>query len=230
MKVKWHAYDRILKQGLTKSLVRAKKYAKGRLLDVGCGDKPYERLFSDVVSEHVGIDLEQEVSANKLPKKADIYHDISKGLPFENETFDTVLCTEVLEHIPEPDNLIREVNRILKKGGFLILSAPLVWGLHEEPRDYYRYTKYGLKYLAEKNGLEVIYIEKRGGIWVMIGQRISSFIHYNYVDGRNILIKSFFKSIYVFLGQICLILDRAYKHRGDTLGNTMVARKVKALI
>jgi len=227
LKPKWYSYNYIINYYLYKSLCEAKKYTKGRLLDVGCGQKPYEKFFSDFVTEYIGIDLPQSKSANKLPKKADIYHDINKGLPFGNEFFDTVLCTEVLEHVPEPSSLIKEINRVLKKGGHLILSTPQCWGLHEEPCDYYRYTKYGLKYLVEKNGFELIFIEKRGGLWVMVGQRMSSLIHYNYVDGINIFMKLFFKTIYIFLSQICLFLDRVYKHRGDTLGNTLVAIKVK---
>ena len=225
LKPKWFSYNYLGQYFLYKSLSGAKKYVKGKLLDIGCGDKPYEQFFSDVVSEYIGIDLQQEDSANKLPKKADVYCDINKGLPFEDETFDTILCTEVLEHIPEPDNLIREARRVLKKDEFLIISAPQVWGLHEEPYDFYRYTKYGLKYLAEKNGFIVEAMSPRGGLWVMVGQRMSSLIHYNYVDGKNIFMKLFFKTIYIFLGRVCLILDKIYRHRGDTLGNTMVARK-----
>ncbi|MHA1381254.1 MAG: class I SAM-dependent methyltransferase [Candidatus Helarchaeota archaeon] len=226
LKANWYNYNWLNQKFLFDSLIRTKKYAKDKFLDVGCGDKPYKEFFSDVITEYIGVDLPQKESANRLPKRADIYHDINKGLPFNNCSFDTILCTEVLEHIHEPDKLMAEINRVLKKEGYLILSAPQVWGLHEEPHDYFRYTKYGLKYLAEKNGLEVINIEKRGGLWAMVGQRIISFIHYNYVDGRNILMKLLFKSIYIVIGQICLFLDIFYKHKSDTLGNTIVAKKI----
>jgi len=230
LKVKWYNHNYLTQSFLYKSLYKAKKYARGKLLDVGCGQKPYENFFSDSISEYIGIDLPQSVSANKLPKRADIYYDINKGLPFESDSFDTVLCTEVLEHVQEPSYLIKEINRVLKKGGYLILSAPQCWGLHEEPCDYYRYTKYGLKYLVEKNGFELKSLEERGGLWVMVGQRMCSFIHYNYVDGRNIFMKLFFKMIYILLSQICLFLDRVYKHKGDTLGITIISMKRKEVI
>lgn len=72
------------------------------------------------------------------------------------------------------------MNRVLKPGGCLILTSPQVWGLHEEPNDFYRYTRYGLAYLAENCGLEVVSLQARGGYWAMVGQRTSSFVHYNY--------------------------------------------------
>lgn len=226
MKVKWYAHDRIIKQILFEFLITAKKYAQGRLLDVGCGDKPYEALFLDTVSEYIGVDLPISRSANKNIKRANIYNDINKGLPFRDASFDTVLCTEVLEHIPEPDSLIAESNRVLRKEGYLILTTPQVWGLHEEPCDYYRYTKYGLEYLMKKNNFKVVLLRKEGGLFMMIGQRLSSFIHYNYVSGKNIFLKLIFKPIYIIFQQICLVLDTLYEHRGDTLGNMLVAKKL----
>lgn len=226
LKANWYNYNWLAKRYLVDSLAKTKKFARGKLLDVGCGDKPYESFFSGIVTSYIGLDLPRITSPNKLPKRADIYHDLNEDLPFHDCTFDTILCTEVLEHIPEPNKLIAEMNRVLKKQGYLILSAPQAWGLHEEPHDYFRYTKYGLKYLTEKNGFKIEYIEKRGGVWAMIGQRLASFIHYSYVDGRNIYAKLFFKSIYIFITHICIFLDTLYRHRGDTLGNTIVARKV----
>jgi SAM-dependent methyltransferase len=222
----WHSYDFLIHRFLYSSLFRAKEFMRGRLLDVGCGSKPYEKLLFDSVSEHVGIDIPIEESANKNKKKADIYYDINLGLPFESRTFDSVLCTEVLEHIPEPGKLIREINRVLKTGGHLVLTAPQVWGLHEVPHDYYRFTEYGLRYLAEKCGFKIIWIEKEGGIFVMLGQRLIAFIHYSFVHNRNILFKIFFKMFYIFLGRICLLFDMINKHRGDTLGNIILAEKV----
>jgi SAM-dependent methyltransferase len=118
------------------------KYARGKLGDIGYGEKPYENITSPYVSEHVGLDHE-----NSLHNKPKI--DLSEtayDTPIKKGYFDTVLCTAVLEHLEEPDKAIKEANRILKSGGYAIYSVPLFWYLHEEPRDFYRYTKYGLKY------------------------------------------------------------------------------------
>ena len=83
------------------ALIDAKKYAKGVLLDAGCGDKPHESIFSGFVDGYIGIDLPISKSANKLEKRADIYGSIL-DMPFKSNSFDTVLSTQVLEHVPEP--------------------------------------------------------------------------------------------------------------------------------
>jgi SAM-dependent methyltransferase len=221
---RWYSFDYIVAQGLVDSLKRTKPFAKGRLLDVGCGCKPYEPLYS-AVNQHIGVDVPIDLSANKEPKRADVYADISKGLPFKSNCFDTVLCTEVLEHIAEPLALMNEMGRVLKPGGHLLLTAPQVWGLHEEPFDFYRYTRYGLAHLAHKSRLEVVYISARGGHWAMVGQRTSSFLHYTYAHGRSLFVKFMIRPLCIAALWCGLILDCLSKHKGDTLGNTMVARK-----
>ncbi|MCZ7355843.1 MAG: class I SAM-dependent methyltransferase [Candidatus Methanoperedens sp.] len=200
------------------------------MLDVGCGTKPYRKVFVDVVKEHIGIDYPSSISANKENKNVEIYS-ILPHLPFKNETFDTVLATEVLEHVSEPSAAFSEINRILKKNGVLILTAPQCWGLHETPQDYYRYTKFGLKYLSEKNSFEVIYIKPLGGFFSLIGQRLSSFIFYLLAidekgNLRNILLRGLAHVICMFLQLIFTITDRIFYEENDTLGNIMVARKI----
>ncbi|RJS78529.1 SAM-dependent methyltransferase [Methanophagales archaeon] len=176
-KVSYLNPDKIERQSILTSLIEAKKYAKGKLLDMGCGSKPYELIFSDVVDEYVGIDLPPSKSTSKSENRADVYGSVL-DLPFESESFDTILSTQVLEHVPEPKRMLEEAYRVLKKGGYLILTAPMTWGLHEIPNDYYRYTKYGLKYLAESVGFKIVYIKPRAGFWGVIGQMLSSWIYY----------------------------------------------------
>jgi SAM-dependent methyltransferase len=98
-------------------------------------------------------------------------------LPFPSQGFDTVLCTQVLEHVPRPELLIQEAFRVLRTGGQLILTAPQTWGLHEQPHDYYRFTSYGLRYLLEDAGFEVQRIDARGGALRVIGQTLLNFLH-----------------------------------------------------
>ena len=151
-----------------------KPYCKrlgGRLLDVGCGRKPYKNLIP--FDMYVGM----EYTASRAP---DIVGDARK-IPFRSEIFDSILCTEVLEHMNEPKQVIQEINRVLKLHGKLLLSAPMSWNLHYEPHDYYRFTKYGLVYLLEKHGFQILAIERVGGAFSLAGARItnafSSFWH-----------------------------------------------------
>ena len=121
-KVSYLNPDEIERQSILTSLIEAKKYAKGKLLDMGCGSKPYELIFSDVVDKYVGIDLPPSKSTSKSENRADVYGSVL-DLPFESESFDTVLSTQVLEHVPEPKRMLEEAYRVLKKGGYLNINC-----------------------------------------------------------------------------------------------------------
>lgn len=141
-----------------------KKYARGNLIDIGCGVKPYAKILKPYIKKHIGVD---HVGMIHSISKVDIFAD-AYNIPVENNEFDTILCTEVIEHLEEPSLCFKEMYRILKHGGYAIITCPFFWHLHEEPRDFYRYTKYGLKYLVKKNKFEVISIESRGGLVLSI--------------------------------------------------------------
>lgn len=171
----YYTYPMFEHVSILKSMIGAKKYVKGRLLDVGCGWKPYLRVFLDVVDEYIGIDMPSTESKSEV---IDAYAN-AINLPFKPNCFDTILSTQVLEHCFEPNEMIGEMSRVLKQGGFAILTCPFVWELHEEPYDCSRFTKFGLRYLFEKNGFEVIYIKQRGGFFATIGQMINTYIWRN---------------------------------------------------
>jgi SAM-dependent methyltransferase len=84
-------------------------------------------------------------------------------LPFARSSFDLVLCTEVLEHVPDPHATLQEIRRTLKLSGSLVLSTPLTWGVHE-PRDFHRWTDSGLRNLLGSHGFTVVDLRPRGGI------------------------------------------------------------------
>jgi SAM-dependent methyltransferase len=143
-----------------------RKYIKGRLIDIGCGTKPLQDLFRSYVTEHVGLDHEATIHAKS---NIDLFGSAYK-IPAEDASFDTAICTAVLEHLEEPELALCECNRILKSGGIAIYSVPFIWHLHEEPRDFYRFSKYGLKYLFEKTGFEILEIRALSGFWATFGQ------------------------------------------------------------
>lgn len=138
------------------------------MLDIGCGDKPYESMLSAYVDKYIGLDTEYTLHDKS---KADLIGDAYK-IPMGDQTVDTILCTAVLEHLEEPARALKEAHRALKPGGYAIYTAPLFWHLHEEPRDFFRYTKHGLAHLFDKAGFEVIKIEPLSGFWVTFGQEL----------------------------------------------------------
>jgi SAM-dependent methyltransferase len=147
-------------------LQMAEKYLKGRLIDIGCGSKPYKDLISPYVTEHIGVDQRNTLH---IQSNIDIFSSAYQ-IPIEENSFDSAICTAVLEHLEEPEQALRECYRVLKSEGIAIYSIPFIWHLHEEPRDFYRFSKYGLKYLFEKVGFEIIELKALSGFWVTFGQ------------------------------------------------------------
>jgi SAM-dependent methyltransferase len=162
-------------------LRRVAPRARGRLLDVGCGDKPYVDIFRPFVAEYLGIEHEAtfaQTAAVQGERKPDVLYD-GKRLPFDDRSFDTVLSVQVLEHTPDPAGLVREMGRVLKDDGTLILSAPFQFRLHEEPHDYFRFSPHGLAVLCESAGLEIFETLHQGGLWSVLGHKLNSFLALN---------------------------------------------------
>jgi SAM-dependent methyltransferase len=147
--------------------------ASGRMLDVGCGIKPYRKVFAPFIDEHVGLD--HEATPHGL-EQADLVG-TAYDIPAPAESFDTVLCTAVLEHLEEPAKALRETHRVLRPGGTVILTAPFIWHLHEEPRDFFRYSKHGLVHLFESTGFEVDHVRPLAGFWTTFGQLLAYYVY-----------------------------------------------------
>ncbi len=157
-------------------------YIKGRLADLGCGKVPLYGFYKDYVDEWIGLDWNNRSYKNlKI-----IEQDLSKKLPFNKSSFDTILLTEVLEHIQNPDKLLSEIYRVLKKGGHVIITVPFLYFIHEEPHDYFRYTKYALKKLTQQAGFSVVLIEEKGGILEIMADLFSALIYKIPIFGKSL--------------------------------------------
>ncbi len=148
----------------------------GTVLDVGCGARPHESRFVREATRYVGIDLPR---GGEL--RADVVGD-AMALPIRSRCADTVLATELLEHLPRPADFLAEAARVLRPGGVLILSTPFLEPLHEEPRDFFRFTSHGLRVLLVENGFEVRSIERKGGWWSVV---VASFVNQALYDLAN---------------------------------------------
>jgi SAM-dependent methyltransferase len=123
------------------------------VLDAGAGQCPYKSLFS-----HVKYESTDFCQVNKEYGEIDYICDLT-SIPVEDNKYDMVICNQVLEHVPEPEAVLRELHRVLKHDGQLWLSAPLFYEEHEMPHDYYRYTQFAFNYLFQKVGLKIKKIE-----------------------------------------------------------------------
>jgi SAM-dependent methyltransferase len=168
-------------------VARAAPRARGRLLDVGCGDKPYEPYFRPYVTEYVGIEHEAvffHTTASVAERRPDLFYD-GERLPFPDGSFQTVLSVQVLEHTPHPDRLVKEMARVVSDDGLVIISAPFSLRLHEEPHDFFRYTPHGLRAMCIDAHLEVTEVWKQGDIWCVLAHKLNSFLAFRVMAIQN---------------------------------------------
>lgn len=140
--------------------------AHGRFLDLGCGKAPFAGAYKPLASTVTCVDW-------NAGRYVDFTHDLTKPLPFDDDSFDTVLLSDVLEHIPTPELLCREIGRILAPQGNLIANTPFLYWLHETPHDYYRYTEYALRRLMADAGLQVVEMQPIGGAPEVLADLVS---------------------------------------------------------
>lgn len=165
----------VLAQGIVQRELQAaaREFLRGRLVDIGCGDKPYAALLAPFVSEHVGVD-----HAESLHDRSQVdLEGTAYSIPVADAQFDSALCSAVLEHLEEPAAALAECRRVLKPGAHAVYTVPFIWHLHEEPRDFYRFTRYGLDYLFRQAGFEVVRIKPLSGFWVTFGQLLAYNLH-----------------------------------------------------
>lgn len=160
-----------------------KDYVSGDLIDLGCGKVPLYHAYRDYVTECTCADWESTLHKNPY---LDLSIDLNKPLPLLSETFNTIILSDVLEHIAKPDELWREMFRILKPGGKVILNVPFFYKLHEIPHDYFRYTKYALQNFADSSGFKVILLKEMGGLPEVLIDLINKFFYSTPLIGKTI--------------------------------------------
>jgi SAM-dependent methyltransferase len=236
------------KSGIIAALKRVAPVARGRLLDVGCGDRPYEPLFQPYVTEYIGVENEVTFGATAASERAkgpDVTYD-GRRLPFDDGSFDTVMSIQVLEHTPRPAELVAEMARVLKDDGVLILSVPFNYRLHEEPHDYFRYTPHGLRELCGRAGLTVDQVIPRGGLWSLMGHQLNTYLAFRVARmggvaqsmggrgheapesaGARLWTLPFVAPTIACVGLGARVLDRVLEDPTDTLGFVVTARRAR---
>ena len=217
---------------------QAKSIAPGStVLDVGAGSCPYRSLFAhcDYKAQDAACLEDHQLRSHRGYGTIDYYCDAT-AIPIPDQSVDVVLCTEVMEHVPEPIRVVREIGRILKPGGKLLLTAPLGSGIHQAPFHFYGgYTPYWYnKFLAEA-GFENIQIEPNGGFYKHFGQECMRFSRMTFP--LNLDVNLFIKLLWfpawllmmpwlaIMAPLVCHFMDRLDKDKGFTIGYHVTAEK-----
>jgi SAM-dependent methyltransferase len=195
------------------------EFLKGTVLDVGCGEKPYRRDISPFATKYYGIDYPGCLHDTSF---VDVFSTADR-LPVRDRSVDTVFSAAVLEHLEEPYNAVKEFNRVLKPGGCVIATIPLFWHVHEDPRDFFRYTRYGIEYLFSRAGFTIEMIKPLSGFWVTFGQHLS-YMALRYNKGPLAWVPVL-PVISLFIQAISLVLDRIDKSERWTWAYLAVGRK-----
>lgn len=212
----------IARRALYLSIARHADFARGEILDIGCGQKPYKHLIEH--NSYTGL----EVIRDNSRSKADLFYN-GMQLPFSDEQFDAVLCNQVLEHVFEPDKFLTEINRALKPGGKLLLSAPFIWEEHEKPYDYARYSSHGLLHLLSNNGFNVLSQEKLGTGGSTLFQLIAAKL-FELSSPLNRYLRLLFTILFIFpITLTGLIIGKIFPSPGNLyLDNLIIAVRSKS--
>jgi SAM-dependent methyltransferase len=191
---------------------RAIESARGTLFDYGCGGQPYRALFAPYIERYIGADV---VAAPGIELDLELVP--GNPVPLPDQSVDTVLSTQVIEHVPDVDAYLAECSRLLKPNGTLVLTAPMHWRHHESPYDFLRFTRFGIARLLEKHGFGIKNLEPCGGVYVLMGQ-----IFLDHLAERGVKPRIVFRIV----NRIALFLDRKFPDMEDTLNWQCLAWKV----
>ncbi|HEX8575227.1 MAG TPA: methyltransferase domain-containing protein [Flavobacterium sp.] len=188
----------IIRKEILKAVINVIPNLQGHILDSGCGSMPYKKIILENknVNSYTGLDIETGLDYEGI--KSDVLWD-GNTMPFEAASFDVVISTEVLEHVPDPEKYLAEVRRVLKPGGIFFFTVPFLMSLHEVPNDYYRYTPYALDRIFKNAGFENIEIKALGGYNAAVGQMLGLWVNMHLWGKKKKAMRIILKPIIQFL-------------------------------
>lgn len=204
---------------LKKQIQKHAHYIQGMVLDAGSGGADrYKSFFK--YDKYITLDINSEL-------KPDLSGSV-ENIPMEKLSVDSVLSTQVLEHVKNPQKAVEEFYRVLKSGGYCLVTVPQLSELHEEPHDYFRFTKFGLEEMFKNAGFKIVLTEERGGFWVSDAQMRIRYVIDLFRLNKHFLLRVIFKPIIWINGWVALwidSLDKSKASRKHALGWLIIAQK-----
>ncbi len=208
-----------VRKNLFKNIQEFSSLFDGKVLDFGCGAKPYKDLFKKC-SEYIGCDIATS-GHDHINEQIDVFYN-GETIPFEDGYFDNIFTSEVFEHVFNLDTILDELYRVLKPGGYMLATVPFIWNEHEIPFDYGRYTSYGIQSLLKRHGFKIVQLKKSTNYIEMIYQLKMEYVRYEIFKVGNPTIRHFLQRILIaplaIMGSIMqLILPENQSFYGDNI-------------
>ena len=204
---------------LKKQIKKNARYINGVVLDAGSGNgERYKKFFK--FDRYVTFDVNSAYGADMVGSV--------ENIPAESGSFDSVVSTQVLEHVKNPQKAIEEFYRALKPGGYCLVTVPQMNELHDEPNDYWRFTKYGLEEIFGRAGFKIVLIEQRGGFWVLNAQMKIRYIIDLFDLNRRAWLAKIFNLFFLIGGRLSILIDELDKSKANkkhALGWLIIAQK-----
>lgn len=217
----------LIRNRLLEAITSLAGQLKGRMMDFGCGQKPYYSLFN--VDQYIGVDFENPGHSH-ANEAIDVFYD-GKTIPFEREHFDSIFSSEVFEHIFNLPDILKELNRVLKVDGLMLITCPFSFCEHEVPNDFARYTSFAIKHLLQQNGFEIVQQVKTGNSIEAISQLQLTYIHQHItpVVRKVPVVRSVFRFVtYTSINIAALVLGKIFPAGKDLyMNNVVLCRKVQ---
>jgi SAM-dependent methyltransferase len=212
----------IIRSGLYEAILDIAPAIKGDVLDFGCGSKPYGSLFVNAKS-YIGVDI--EVSGhNHKESKVDYFYD-GKKLPFNNQSFDAIVCFEVFEHVFNVEEVLSEIYRVLKPDGLLLISIPFAWDEHEIPYDFARYTSFGITHILNANKFQVFKLTKTTTYILAVFQMFIAYL-YQHVLPKGRFLRMISQLFIIFpLNLLAFIFNSLLPKRYEYYCNNVILAK-----
>jgi len=202
-------------QGTRNVIIYIQKHISGKTLDFGAGSAKYRSIIKQRATEYLAFDM--------VPgKNIDVVGD-ALNAPFEAETFNTIVSTQVLEHVEKPWLMVKEIRRLLKENGICILTAPFLVPYHADPHDYFRYTKDGLESLFKNEGFEIIECDYYDKLFATLTEMMRFVFFNRYKKKPSVLAERFME----YSAKFAKLLDKFVKTDIVYANVYIVAKKIK---
>lgn len=215
-------FNWLARHKIIRALERVRGHASGELLDVGCGWRPFARVFDGRVSRYWGTDLSSSIDLAGVPPD---FFSRGEALPVRSGRMDTVLGLSMLTYFEEPDRMLAEAHRVLRPGGVLIMEFTQMAAVLDHGRDYYRFTRHGAELMLRRAGFEPLACEPIGGLWSRVGLHLIGRLNRVNRGPLRVLTEIPVRLAYVAIQLAAEALERLLPTPAERLAHLCVGRK-----